>query len=203
MGKEPCDKPLSDDELDELCDYLASIGPTAMDIETLDGFMAALICCPEPVPQREYLRHMWGDDFPFLNADQSSAVLNLIRRRWDTIAAELHQSLDSTDQYYLPLLQRGEDGVARGNDWAKGFMRGVQLRPDKWRTLIDLDCGGPLLPIMILAYENDPDPSLRISELTPQKRHEVFAALVAALIYIYRRFEQQRRSDPTIKPDHQ
>ncbi|MGA2646864.1 MAG: UPF0149 family protein [Candidatus Sulfotelmatobacter sp.] len=35
----------------------------------------------------------------------------------------------------MPLLLEDEDGVAHGNDWARGFMRGMHMRHDGWAGL--------------------------------------------------------------------
>ena len=53
--------PLTDAELDKLADILKRFGDKrAMNLETLDGFFAALICGPDDVPPSEYLPEIWG-----------------------------------------------------------------------------------------------------------------------------------------------
>ncbi|WP_239689698.1 UPF0149 family protein, partial [Pseudomonas syringae] len=71
-------------------------------------------------------------------------------RHWNTIASVLLHTLEEPD-VYLPVLLEDDDGITYGNDWALGFMRGVQARPGSWRDLIDSDeHSGPMLPIMLL-----------------------------------------------------
>jgi hypothetical protein len=41
-------------------------------------------------------------------------------RHWNTIAAALQKG-----EVYVPILLQDENGMAHGNDWARGFMRGV------------------------------------------------------------------------------
>ena len=54
-------QPLTDAELDKLDDILKRFGDKrAMNLETLDGFFAALICGPDDVPPSEYLPEIWG-----------------------------------------------------------------------------------------------------------------------------------------------
>jgi len=63
---------------------------------------------------------------------------------------------------YFPFLLKDDDGLAQGNDRAKGFMGGMGLRRDSWSELVnDEQNGGSLVPIFTLAYEHDPDPKLR------------------------------------------
>nr|WP_324607346.1 UPF0149 family protein [Pseudomonas amygdali] len=103
---------------------------------------------------------------------------------------------------YLPVLLEDDDGITYGNDWALGFMRGVQARPGSWRDLIDSDeHSGPMLPIMLLAYENDPDPALRPPSVTNEKREEVIEMMIASLTIIYRFFEPHRWSLALTPPD--
>jgi hypothetical protein len=62
----------------------------------------------------------------------------------------------------LPLLLDDESGVARANDWANGFMRGMEMRRDGWAGLMDdEERGGSLIPILALAHEHHPDPEMR------------------------------------------
>ena len=49
-------------------------------------------------------------------------ILALLMRHWNDIAATL-----SKGDVYLPILLEDENGVAQGNDWARGFMRGVKM----------------------------------------------------------------------------
>jgi uncharacterized protein len=187
-------QPLSDDELDRLGKFLDEIGAPAMNMESLDGYFAALICGPDMVLPSEYLPGIWGEDFCFENDHQATNILGLLMRHWGTISSELFRSLKEP-HVYMPVLLENDEGPAQGNDWARGFMHGVQARPASWRELIVSDeHGGPLLPIMLLAHEHDPDPAKRSKPLSPDKREEVLQMMIAGLSKIYRYFEPHRRS---------
>ena len=81
----------------------------------------------------------------------------LTKRHWNTIAGTLFK-----DEVYVPLLLFDEDGTAHGNDWARGFMRGMQMRHDGWGELVnDQKHGGCLIPMMMLCHEHDEDPEMR------------------------------------------
>ena len=68
---------------------------------------------------------------------------------------------------FAPLLFMDEEGTAHANEWARGFMRGTHLHHESWKELIaDEEHGGPLVPILALAYERDLDPEMR-----PYKDH--------------------------------
>src|SRR5271168_3344332 len=118
-------EPLNDAELDRLGDFLESCkGAKAMNVEALDGFFAALIAGPETVMPSEYNREVFGgemsDACEFSSLDEAKEILGLLTRHWNTIAATLLK-----DEVYLPLLLKDESGIARGNDWTRGFMRGM------------------------------------------------------------------------------
>jgi uncharacterized protein len=56
-------QPLTDGEFDHLSEVLERFGDKrAMNLEQLDGFLTALICCPDLVPPSEYLPKIWGGD---------------------------------------------------------------------------------------------------------------------------------------------
>jgi uncharacterized protein len=185
---------LNDAELGRLGDFLEEIGTPAMNLEMLDGFFAALICGPDNVMPSEYLPQVFGKDHCFDSNDQATEILGLVMRHWNTIASELFRTLEE-DEVYLPVLLEDADGVVYGNDWARGFMRGVQLRPYSWQELIGSEeFGGPMLPIMILTHEHDPDPAMRPPEIASDKRDELLQSLIAGLTHIYRYFAPHRQS---------
>jgi uncharacterized protein len=53
-------QPLTDAEFGRLAEVLQRCGGHAMNVEMLDGFLAALICGPETVLPSEYLPKIWG-----------------------------------------------------------------------------------------------------------------------------------------------
>jgi hypothetical protein len=83
--------------------------------------------------------------------------LSLIMRHWNVIADTLHSG-----DVFLPLLLEDDGGVAHANDWAKGFLRGMELRKADWAAFLDDEKhGGWLVPIFALAHEHNPDPEMR------------------------------------------
>jgi uncharacterized protein len=136
-------EPLTDAELDRLAEFLKSCkSGKAMNVEQLDGFFAALIAGPESVMPSEYSREVFGgemaDACEFGSFDEANEILGLIMRHWNTIASALHKG-----QVYVPLLLENADGMAHGNDWARGFMRGMGMRHDGWAQLVnDEEHGG-------------------------------------------------------------
>ncbi len=187
-------EPLTDAEFDFLGDFLKGCkGGTAMNLEQLDGFFAALIAGPETVMPSEYYREVFGgemsDTCEFGSLDEANEILGLMMRHWNTIASTLYKG-----EAYVPLLSEDKNGVAHGNDWARGFMRGMHMRHDGWSELVnDEGRGGCLIPMMMLYHEYDEDPEMRPEPISPEKREEVIAHMAAGLLGAYRYFREHRQ----------
>jgi uncharacterized protein len=195
-------QPLTDYEYNRFGNLLDRLsGQDAMNLEEADGIFAALICGPETVLPSEYLREIWGGDLdadePVFSRQELEELLHLSMRHWNFIANTL-QSGDA----FIPLLLEDEKGVANANDWATGFMRGMELRRASWSDLIhDENHGGSLIPIFILAHEHDPDSELRpyLEPISAEQRENLIVHLAAGVMYIYKYFAVERAM--TIRPD--
>jgi yecA family protein len=150
-GRAVIPQPLTDAELDRLDEVLKRFGDKrAMNLEVVDGFFAALICSPDNVPPSEYLPEIWGGDM--INEDVFAAqpilreLISLVTRHWNVISHTLRSG-----DVFTPLLLEDEHGVARGNDWANGFMRGMEMRREDWAPFLgDDEHGGSLVPLFLL-----------------------------------------------------
>jgi uncharacterized protein len=195
---------LTDTELDKLADVLRRFGDKrAMNLEMLDGFFAALICGPETVLPSEYLPQIWGgqmvNESEFATKPMLQEFLSLIMRHWNAICHTL-QSGDVS----LPLLLDDENGVARANDWANGFVRGMEMRRDSWSVLMDdEEHGGSLIPILALAHEHHPDPEMRPYKepISAEMRVRLIAGAAAGVMAIYHYFEAERLLEARARAD--
>src|SRR5580704_14560875 len=155
-------QPLTDAEFERLNGLLGRFdNKRSMNLEQLDGFLAALICGPEIVRPSEYLPVICGDDMVLEGSFGAQSVLqdflSLIMRHWNVIADTLHSG-----DVFLPLLLEDDEGVTHANDWAKGFLRGMEFHKDRWAALLsDEQHGGLLVSIFALAHEHDTDPEMR------------------------------------------
>jgi uncharacterized protein len=192
-------EPLTDAELDRLGDFLKSCkGGKAMNLEELDGFFSALIAGPEPVMLSEYNREVFGGEMSevveFSGLDEAQEILNLMMRHRNKIASTLYKG-----EIYVPMIFEDEKGELHGNDWARGFMRGMRMRHDAWSELInDEQDGGCLVPIMMLFHEHDEDPEMRSDPITPKNREQVIAFMAAGLMNAYEYFRKEREVDLSV-----
>ena len=185
---------LTDAEFSRLNEFLKRCrGGKAMNIEEADGFFAALIAGPEVVPPSEYLPKVFGGDMSktceFAGLDEANEILGLIMRHWNVIA----RTLDKGD-VYLPMLSEDENGVCQGNDWARGFMCGMDMRKAGWaELLVDEEYGGCMVPVMMLYHEHDEDPELRPGSIGPEQREEIVAQMAAGIVRAYRYFRPHQQ----------
>jgi len=188
-------EPLTDQDFENLSNVLENLADKrAMNIEQLDGFLAAIICCPSEITQTEYLPEIWGD--AMINEDSFTAqplvqeFLTLVERHRRSIV----QTLESAEAF-TPVLLADDTKVYRGNDWANGFLRGMSLRNEEWSELLDNeDHGGSLVPILVLAHEHDPDPDMRPYKepVSEDRREKLLVGAAAGVMRIYKYFRRQR-----------
>ena len=82
------------------------------------------------------------DAHEFGSLEEANDILALLMRHWNDIVATL-----SKGEIYLPILLEDENGLRLGNDWARGFMRGVKMC-DGWVELMaDEEHGGCMVPV--------------------------------------------------------
>jgi len=155
------ERPLTDAEIETLEARLAAIDPDdSMAVEELDGFFAALACCPEPVSREEWLPMVLGGSTRAREAlrgeGEDASLLKLVERHRAAVASMLYDG-----EGFSPVLAYDEDGVAWGNAWAIGFARGMSMRPEAWGPLDDDDeFAAALDPVMRLvadARQDDED----------------------------------------------
>ena len=188
-------QPLTDAEFERLSGLLGRFdNKRSMNLEQLDGFLAALICGPEIVRPSEYLPVICGDDMVLEGSFGAQSVLqdflSLIMRHWNVIADTLHSG-----DVFLPLLLEDDEGVTHANDWATGFRRGMEFHKEQWAALLsDEQHGGLLVPIFALAHEHDPDPEMRPYKeaISAEQREKLIVGAAAGVTGIYRYFEAQR-----------
>ena len=186
-------RPLTDAEYDRLGSMLAR-SERAINFEMVDGFFAALICGPETVPPSGYLRLIWGGDQiggekGWRDEAEMQEFFDLIMRHWNSIA------VPSSGDVFVPFLLEDDDGVARGNDWAEGFARGMKLRSNDWgELLMTRSRRGLLVPILALAHERDPDPTMRPYKepIDAERREQLIIGSAAGVVGIYRYFASRR-----------
>ena len=128
----------TDRELDRLQDVLATLPSEwkGMNVVELDGYVAALIVCPDTVPPSEWLPGVWGSNIGFEDAEGTEATVAAVMGHCSRIARELAESPED----YAPVLGVDADsGETLWEPWIDGFERGMRLRRGVWRQIARSD----------------------------------------------------------------
>ena len=193
------DTALTEAEFDRLAELLDGVScGKGMNLEEIDGYLAALLCTPTLVPMSEYLPALFGaesmDDLAFDSQAQAQEAVMLLMRHRNHMASTLVRSLADQEAFYDLLLLEDEAGVVRANDWARAFVRGIAWDRQAWADLLgDDQHGGAVLPMFAFAQENDDDPELRHTFPAESKRDDLILHMTVGLVKAYAWFAPQRR----------
>ena len=204
------DEPLSDAELDELEGFLASdaVPQDCMDLEMLDGFLAAIVSGPEAIQPSEWLPQVWSDGGrtatpAYSSNDQAQRIMGLILRHM----VGIQRTLGESPTRFKPLLylpdEKTHSDKARGEKdktppeasaWCEGYMAGVKLRDEEWQPLYDAqDARDWIFPVEALAF-GDQDPEFAEWIDDREKRASLVDELAVATVLIYRFWQDRRRA---------
>lgn len=137
-----------------------------------------------------FFYYILGEEHEFEMAAQAQKLVNLILPHWNSIVSQLEKN-----NYFYPVLLESEDG-SMGNDWAAGFLSGMQLGGDEWKEYLnDEEKSGVFVPILLLAHEHDPDPELRPDPIDSEMREKILAFLTVSVPMIYAHFAQHRKAN--------
>ena len=124
----------TDAELDRLHDLLNAIPAErdGMTIAELDGYVAAVIVCPEMVLPSEWLPGVWSGEHEFADIDEAEATIAAVMGHYNRIARELAEHPED----YAPVLEIDPNGgETLWEPWIDGFERAMRLRPDAWEEI--------------------------------------------------------------------
>jgi len=193
----PSNNPLSEDELDYLQSFLEELeGEKAMNLEEVDGFFTSLICSPELTPPSQYWPEIMGaeemsESEGFKDKEEAEKFFGLLMQHWNSISFMLRDK----NEAFTPIILENFEGKFLGNDWARGFLRGMKLHYEDFAELMnDEEHGGVLIPILALAHENDPDPKLRPYKepIDEERRKLLIIGLSAGAMGVYGYFAPHR-----------
>ncbi|WP_296386767.1 UPF0149 family protein [Reyranella sp.] len=167
--------PISDDyDLDLLDEHLSSPErpDDAMLLSELDGYLTAIALSPGLIPPSEWLPAIWGGEgLPFAGAKEAGGAFAAIMGLYN----DNLRDLADRSRPYEPLFIIDRDGSTFADIWAQGFFRGVGLRLEEWRPLIeDKQAFDAYAPIAILSTDRSELPEVsdkrrdKISRSAPQ-----------------------------------
>jgi len=122
------------DDLDRLNELLGAIPLEceSMTIGELDGYVAGLIVCPEPVLPAEWLPTVWGGENGFAELDGADEIAAAVLDHYNRVARELAEEPEA----YAPVMEVDRaDGELLWGPWINGFERAMRLRADAWDAI--------------------------------------------------------------------
>ncbi|MFT7721606.1 MAG: UPF0149 family protein [Roseateles sp.] len=192
------DRPLSDEELNDLDELLAALPADAtMNIEALDGYLAGLLLTPgralADLPGEAWLPEVWGGDgdadpAPFASGKQRKKVVMLVLRHLHSIATAWQRAPQAWEPIFSFADGEDEDTeYADAEDWAAGFLMAVDLAPAAWAPWFeDAATAALLAPIAALG---SPDGAL--AEGSAEARDEASRAIPDAMLALWARRQAQ------------
>ena len=185
-------RPLSDDELNDLDDLLAALpSDAAMNAEALDGYLAGLLLTPgrqlADLPGADWLPRVWGGDqspepAPFASNKQRKKLVMLVLRHLQSIAAAWAERPQAWEPIFSFADGEDEDTeYADAEDWAAGFLTAVDLAPEAWAPLFDNEPTAALLaPIAALGGEDG-----ALAEATAEARDAASRSIPDAMLALW------------------
>jgi uncharacterized protein len=126
---------LTDEEFDALEELLTSdaVPEDCMNLEMLDGYLAAVIASPRAVAPEDWMPGVWtahGDEVAFASGRRMQKVIRLVRAYYNELVFTICDPEGWEPFWYAS----ADDGVRVGEEWIEGFAQGLELWPDDWEN---------------------------------------------------------------------
>jgi len=129
---------LSDEEMDALEAVLVSdaVPEDCMDLEMLDGFLAAVLLSPKLIERERWLPEVWSA-YGEMNFGAGSAMqraIRLVLAYYDEMTTTLgYENMDERWEPFCFAAEEGSDKSGLGDNWVNGFIQGLDLWPEDWQ----------------------------------------------------------------------
>jgi uncharacterized protein len=187
--------PLSEQELDELHDFLWERyldDEKAFSLEMIDGIFCALAINPKTASPSEWLSVIFESDNVFESEKEAEYILGLLFRHHNRVMYLMRNLPEKVEKenIYIPLIfDPQEDEANFGEQWAKGFHLGTQYCSDDWDKALESDTEEAqniaeiLTLILLLELGHDPDDEN--NKISSDVRRELFVNLPVAVYTLY------------------
>ena len=195
------DQPLSDKEFKELDKFLLSerCADDGMTMDSLHGYLTALVIGPEIVPLPEWLPNVWGTSArqapAFKTEKELERIVGLISRFMNEIAITMEVAPKDFEPLFCEYEWEGHQ-VLDGEAWAWGFWEGMNLREGAWVPIWNSEVAPLLRPIYLLGAEEIEEEELALVD-DPVKCHKLTVQIEAAIPEIHRFWLPHRKSSIT------
>ena len=124
---------LSDEEFDALEEILTSdaVPDDCMNLEMLDGYLAAVVISPRPLEPADWMPAVWSahGDVSFASGSGMQHAIRLVLRYYNELVTTV-----GAPEGWEPFCYAGSgaDDLAVGEEWIEGFLQGLELWPTDW-----------------------------------------------------------------------
>ncbi|UUZ78251.1 UPF0149 family protein [Polaromonas sp. P1(28)-13] len=182
--------PLSDDELNELDNFLLFEAncDEGMTMDTLDGYLHAIAIGPVTMMPRQWMPGIWGEGDsmmpPMESIEKLNRILELIMRLFNSIISGLEQQPREIYPLWCTQEFRGKE-YDDAEGWAYGFSEGVKLCKREWLPLLETPQGQAWYRPIGLLGEDDFGPDQDALTKTPAMRSKLALQIPEAVVAIY------------------
>jgi len=198
FGIGPMPRPEGDDVFELLDYYLDRYGSdeSILDVSELDGFFAALACCPRTIMPSRWMPAIWGGEEhspEWHSKKELEEFGNLIFLVYNSVMERMNQG-----DYKALFLIRELEGKSHTivDEWCSGFLRGINL----WGPIPSADAvivTNTLEPIRLFATEQGFEKLETMTEEEVGRQQDAIAPNVRTLFQHF--FTQRRREhEPVI-----
>lgn len=192
------DSPLSEKEFDELDKFLLSdrCADDGMTMDSLHGYLTAIVIGPEMIPLAEWLPQVWGESSEgrpaFKTPKEYDRVVGLITRFLNEIAITMEVAPKEFEPLFCQYEWEGQQ-ILDGEAWAWGFWEGMQLRAAAWAPVWDSNLAEMMRPIYLLGAEEIEEEEMHLVD-TPLKAHKMTVQIEAAIPHVLKFWADVRKS---------
>lgn len=193
--------PLSESELDELESFLLSdaVPEESMLIDSLDGYLTAIVIGPTTLRLSDWLHGVWGpgeNDAPAFETEvQAQRIIQLVMRHMNGIVWSFDHNPDAFEPIANTMTYPGDSREYLDAEmWAYGFMQGIALCSEDWQPLLDsADAEEMLRPLRLLGADNLPAAERKLAR-TPAQREVLAEQIPKSVAAIYRYWLPYRKA---------
>jgi len=115
-------------------------------VEMLDGYLAALRVCAQPIAPDLWLPPIWGQGFAFRDAAERDAMSELVLALWEDVGERVTAAAEGREDDCLPLIAAAPDledmdpertDEFLGLAWSMGFSVALDLATETWDEMCD------------------------------------------------------------------
>lgn len=138
MTSDPNPHVLSEDDFDALEELLISdvVPEDCMNLEMLDGYLAAVIASPDLIPMADWLPPVWSahGDPAYATGSRMQRVIRLVLGYYNELA-----TTTGVEEGWQPFCYAGQEGdeIGIAEEWVEGFRQGLELWEPDWRSRFD------------------------------------------------------------------